>query len=196
VRGEGRLPSSDTASRLALLHPILIARLCHTINDVHICGMRGILPITSTLTTFNLSSDTSLSPFSTFSRVWSRSFLAVATTGTLVVCSRRRANSIPMPRDAGATSAHGCMATAAKMGVRLKALHRCTYASRTIRPWLTSTLLPPRRTHRTDLLQDSTRRSGTRLSFGADLSLLHPCRFRRQTPRHVFHHVPECLSSA
>jgi len=52
-----------------------------------------------------------------FSRVWSKSFLAVATIGTFVVCKSRRASSRPMPRDAGLTSAHGCMVTVSDLFV-------------------------------------------------------------------------------
>lgn len=67
------------------------------------------VPRTSTLRTCSLSSLIPSSPVRMFSRVWSKSFLAVATIGTFVVCRSRRASSRPMPRDAGLTSAQGCM---------------------------------------------------------------------------------------
>lgn len=73
------------------------------------CLEKVVLPRTSSLTTVRRSSLTSFKPVKTFSRAWSSSFLAVATTGTLVVVSSRRANSRPMPREAGVTNAHGCI---------------------------------------------------------------------------------------
>ena len=68
------------------------------------------VPRTSTCRTCNRPSLTSFRPFKMFSLVWSRSFRAVATTGTLVVWRSRRASSRPMPREAGVTRAHGCIA--------------------------------------------------------------------------------------
>lgn len=73
------------------------------------CACHVDPPRTSSFNTLSRSSLTSLSPCRTCSFVWSRSLRAVATIGTLVVCSRRRASSSPMPRLAGVTSTHGCI---------------------------------------------------------------------------------------
>jgi len=80
---------------------------------VMVKGMQMIcLPSTSTFKTCKRSSSIPLRPRNMPSLVRAGSLRAVARTGTLVVCSRRRANSRPMPRDEGVTSAQGCIAIA------------------------------------------------------------------------------------
>ena len=74
------------------------------------------LPRTSSFSTCKRFSLTSRNPLRRVSFVWSRSPRAVATTGTLDVRSSRRASSIPIPREAGVTSAHGCIVRSLMLG--------------------------------------------------------------------------------
>lgn len=112
VRGVDRRPSLGTVERLLRQRRRWTPRLalCEPVGTA--MEMISGLPRTSTCRTCNRPSLTSCNPLSTFSFVWSKSVRAVATMGMLVVCSSRLASSRPMPRDAGVTSAHGCIATA------------------------------------------------------------------------------------
>lgn len=64
------------------------------------------VPVTSSSRTSSLSLSTSR-PFSRRSLVPARSLRAVAMMGRVVVLSRRRVSSKPMPRDAGVVKIHG-----------------------------------------------------------------------------------------